>query len=835
MKLEFALDLSRTGVRLRHLTAKGDPVIGEVALDDTAFDEKIAGLRQLALDTAEGPLRTELIVPDSEILYTSIDAPGPDRATRDAAVRAALESMTPYGIADLRYDWRTKDDAALVAAVAKETLDEAEGFAAAHGFNPVRFTARPRPGMFRGRPKFGATSSAEAPATPPADATVATAAPTVAPTEVAPTEPPTPQASTPDAPETAARPPEPSSEAASPPEASEDHLDAPAQTPAERPHDPAEAKPASEIEPREPGMPAPKEPAAPRPAPATKDTAPLPEAPVQFMSRRRTAEEEPAATSPDLGDVPGRLDLRADAGEADVDAQDAPAPRTSPAATGKMGQTSSAPSIPGPDPAQDRLAANRPKDEAEALTIFGARASERPASRGIGGLVAGVVIAVALVVGGWIGITWVTGSASEDANSIAAVEPGTTAPDAEARDVVPPGPDGGATPPATDEAALTPAADAEATVPPSSDAAAEPALPQPLTPEAALSRYASTGIWQLSPEESAPPEADRAEDIYVSADDPEIALASANRMPTPEPPRDTPSDTVAMPPAPAGTDFDLTDDGMVRPDPEGAVSPDGIVVYDGVPDVIPPDRPDRAPVEVRSANDTEVPAVRPLRRPGKDTGSEEEAEAQTPDADESTTDDEAQAALLRPRARPEDLAAARESANAAAEASAAASTAAQEVIDELEDNAPADAADTAEQDESAAEEEETEIVSTNPAAVARSLSPRSRPEALEQRIAAARASTPVPSEARAQPTAPTSATVARSATSPNELRLGRMNLIGVYGGDSNRRALLRLPNGRFVKVKVGDRIDGGRVAAIDDSALRYVKGGRNITLQMPNS
>lgn len=65
------------------------------------------------------------------------------------------------------------------------------------------------------------------------------------------------------------------------------------------------------------------------------------------------------------------------------------------------------------------------------------------------------------------------------------------------------------------------------------------------------------------------------------------------------------------------------------------------------------------------------------------------------------------------------------------------------------------------------------------------------------------------------------------------LNLARLNLIGVYGGNSDRRALIRLPSGRFVKVEVGDRLDGGRVASISDDELRYVKGGRNITLKMP--
>jgi hypothetical protein len=45
---------------------------------------------------------------------------------------------------------------------------------------------------------------------------------------------------------------------------------------------------------------------------------------------------------------------------------------------------------------------------------------------------------------------------------------------------------------------------------------------------------------------------------------------------------------------------------------------------------------------------------------------------------------------------------------------------------------------------------------------------------------------------------------------------------------------VRLPSGRFVTVEVGDRLDGGRVAAIGDDSLQYIKDGENITLEVPN-
>ena len=45
-------------------------------------------------------------------------------------------------------------------------------------------------------------------------------------------------------------------------------------------------------------------------------------------------------------------------------------------------------------------------------------------------------------------------------------------------------------------------------------------------------------------------------------------------------------------------------------------------------------------------------------------------------------------------------------------------------------------------------------------------------------------------------------------------------------------ALVRMPSGKYVKVKVGDRLDGGQVAAISDNQLSYVKNGKTLVLKM---
>ena len=63
----------------------------------------------------------------------------------------------------------------------------------------------------------------------------------------------------------------------------------------------------------------------------------------------------------------------------------------------------------------------------------------------------------------------------------------------------------------------------------------------------------------------------------------------------------------------------------------------------------------------------------------------------------------------------------------------------------------------------------------------------------------------------------------------------RINLFGVSGAASDRRALVRVPSAKFIKLQVGDRLDGGRVAQIGPDSLVYQKGGRNLALSMPNT
>jgi hypothetical protein len=104
---------------------------------------------------------------------------------------------------------------------------------------------------------------------------------------------------------------------------------------------------------------------------------------------------------------------------------------------------------------------------------------------------------------------------------------------------------------------------------------------------------------------------------------------------------------------------------------------------------------------------------------------------------------------------------------------------------------------------------------------------------LESNEAAEAGEAEVASGASAQPSGPTANTVAAAATFADAMALREINLIGVYGQPGNRRALVRMGNGRYLRVGIGDSLDGGQVTAIGDNALNYVRRGRTEVLVIP--
>ncbi|MFY0679529.1 MAG: hypothetical protein JXR13_03035 [Thalassovita sp.] len=360
----------------------------------------------------------------------------------------------------------------------------------------------------------------------------------------------------------------------------------------------------------------------------------------------------------------------------------------------------------------------------------------------------------------------------------------------------------------TDLAANDPELQAEPDIP---DEALAP--PVPMTTE---ERYAATGIWQQAPVPPLEVETTRLDDLYIASIDHIVPQTDAIALPTL---KDTLSDQLPGAqnnPVDPNTLFNLDRRGLVEATPEGAVTPDGILVRLGRPDTLPPRWPERAapivaPDGLSEAEREKLSKIRPRARPSDLIEKTERLQLGGRTRSEL--------ALLRPKARPERVAI--ETSPASLQTGiqngiqqALLQTSNGPLIDLNGNSTP-----------NSANGSTTTLTS---------LTPRSRPENFGSAVQRAR-ETPSTS-ARATntgPSIPSSASVARQATIKNQLNLRKVNLIGVYGQPSSREALVRLKNGSYKKVKIGDRIDGGRIAAIGEGELRYVKSGRSVVLKMP--
>lgn len=242
-------------------------------------------------------------------------------------------------------------------------------------------------------------------------------------------------------------------------------------------------------------------------------------------------------------------------------------------------------------------------------------------------------------------------------------------------------------------------------------------------------------------------------------------------------------------PGPPEQVYVVDENGLIRPSPDGRVSPDGFTVVAGAPPAAVRPRPERTeeedPVVVMRRAD--LPESDPLRR-------------------------------LMPRLRPEGLAESRErdllGGRTAGELAGIAPNARPASLQEQAGTAAA--------------------VTTLGVTVGPRPAPRNAAVITQAQASAQRATGPViaPTDV-ARVSAPTRAYVAEQATTRVRMNLSQVNLLGTYGAGNSRRALVRLPSGRIVNLSVGDQVDGGRVQSIGDGRLGYVKSGRTVTLAMP--
>ncbi|MBR9765301.1 MAG: hypothetical protein GYB53_17720 [Rhodobacteraceae bacterium] len=573
-------------------------------------------------------------------------------------------------------------------------------------------------------------------------------------------------------------------------------------------------------------------------APARKD----PRAPAAGPAADRAT--APSAEAPPVGAAP----LAATRKGAD-------APRVPPSAPETPATAS--PARPNASLQADSLAERRAR-EAEKMTVFGERSGQagNAPRRGAGRILVLALVLAALGAGAWVLLSrdrLLTGT-DEDLTDLAtrseaAAPPLSDTAEAEAPlTSLPPAPDtldqgsdlpaiaparlqssasspeagdtgaGQPTGPSSSETAIAPAAPTAA---PSGGAAQ--LRPAPATPAEAAARYAATGIWQRAPAAPVPPLPTQLGDIDLAAMTPTDRAAPVTGLP--DTARQRPLATFQSPTNPPAPDqeFELDPRGYVAATPDGAMTPEGHLAFLGTPPVTPPARPEATllPSDRAAVPEQSTPPQTPGNEGAQDQGvvdlalsaleqTAPEATAPAPDAATASPDtgtpasDDPEAELapgeqvtlaaagsIRPRIRPADL-----------------------VPEQPEPTDPDLAAGVASR-------------------------PRARPEDFEILVAAAQAAgvrppelvIPAPTVSAPGPSQPS---VARLATVSNGIDLNRLNLIGVSGEPSARQALVRLADGRIRKVEVGDRLDGGQVAAIGDGELRYVKNNRSHLLTLPN-
>jgi len=447
------------------------------------------------------------------------------------------------------------------------------------------------------------------------------------------------------------------------------------------------------------------------------------------------------------------------------------------------------------EPIADTAPALKLEDESEKFTVFGAR--NRPPVGGkprfLGLMLTAGLLLFLVGIAAWATVFLDEGVAGLFKGKSDVEIADTGVPQAQPTPVAPPATAAVATnvpdPAPSEEVQLASLSTGEDLTPPLA-ALPSPAPLRALTPEEAAATYAATGVWQRAPAEPHNLPLDEVDSLYIASIDPKVQGSDAVALPNPQ--NFVADPQIANPglPPPAGVTFDIDSRGLVRATPEGAVTPDGFRVFTGPPPVVPP---------LRGA-----PPVPTL-------------------ADPSQAANTASLAAFRPQARPSDLIEQRERATHGGIS-----------IAELGAIRPVLRPRT---EQEVAVEEAPEATAL---AVSRSLIPVGRPRNMAAIVdRAEKAPQPVQTASVAPrtvtPSIPSGASVSRAATVNNAINLNKINLIGVFGTPSNRRALVRLPNGRYQKVKIGDRLDGGRVATISESELRYTKSGRNVTLKMPRS
>ena len=820
MTPNFALDLSEDGIVLLHRAPGGGGWFREGKVDFASDDiaEGLAKLRAKAIELEGEDFSTKMILPSSQLLFTSVSS-GTD-------IPQALSERTPYRADQLSYATSGEGDDIKVIAVALETLGEAEGFISPHGLNPVGFTAIPSDDQFDGEPMLGGTLMGADGFDPDPTPVKIIEKPTFLPDPVAPvTEE---QVKADPVPENSPEPePSESSSSDATPEVEEDppieETTAAEDAASEEKEIPA-AVAAADAE-----ADAAAADALEDPAPAVSDAPPA-----AFSSRRQSSDPSDAEeTGSRVNKLAARIavpDSAPKLGGAPPKTTPPPAPKVTPVAKSKPAPRA-VPVVPAPT--STRLKTIPPAavaaELAKADPIAKLAAKERRGKPRFLGLILTAILLVCL------GLAALLSSYVLPENAISRFLGGS--PDTQvAQDEIEPalieGPEADQSLEEEFDLANLPMDQTLPDLAGTLDAdgvgespAADLQRPEPITEAEAETAYAATGIWQHANTLSLGTVArETLDDLYIASLDPEPAFEDAPAL-IPQIAGGGEVEMVAFtPPPPPGVIFDIDERGLVVATPGGALNPNGVMVFQGRPPVLPGRRPEGQGTATPEAETptNRLAEIRPQQRPDNLIETQERATLGGLSRPEL--------ASIRPIQRPASV----------------------------QDRAEAIARALAEAEAATQAEAEAALIAATPQAVTRSLRAPQRPRNFDRVVAKARAtprrpaaqpetqtasaSTASPSRgsgpavarsSRAKPTGAVSATVARAATDNNAIALGKVALVGVFGTSSKRRALVRMPNGRFKKVAIGDRVDGGRVAAIDSNSLRYTKGGRSVILKMP--
>ena len=865
MTTNFALSLSFEGIDLLHRVPRGWRLVGTADVDDPALGPALRKMRDKALAIDPEGLRTKVVIPMDQIKYLAIDS---TQTTLDD-IHAALNGTTPYALDELLIDYERSGGRTHIAAVARETLQEAESFAQANGFNPVCFVAVPEPFTFQKEVFFGPTSMMRDILGPDGQVARDPLPVLVVGTRI-------------------------KSRLLvfdNPAFEEEDESFVPA-APTE-----GNAPDTTEIVIEE--LPAPPVEAAPRIDPVIGEYHPPVVAPVETAAPAAVekVQEQPVVTPLDPVDVVEN----APAPVGPI----APPPVNWPLATVHLDPVIAEYHAPAPKAAMKSVTTAAPASKVAAPKVAprpvapAANADRRPFLISAG--LAAAVVMTAGVIWSQLGDRAAETPTPEMAATAPAVvepvlavlaEPETSPERSEPEQVA----DAVLAPTVTDtppniqlleiaspslplvptNSAMTPgiyatpiehavptlatapeqdapltkvegpaAAPAPETVASDAVVAAEPGAPilrgRVLSPDEAAEVYAATGVWQRAPRITSLPRAEAVGAVTLpAANEPHAPVG----QPSPLDPANAEPDlsflAPATPPAPDVT-FPIDENGFILATPEGTLTPEGAVVFSGLPDLRVRVRPELseedlarmaalAPAPDGVVIQPGAPAVQPPLRP--DDLAPTEASSTDPEEATPESDAETEVAAVQPAVRPSLRPAGAELPSEPVELPSNPDITS--VIAGLTE-----------------EEQATAFASATANAVGQSRRPETRPRNFERAVAIARSRqqpepTPAPPAATdpdeeqapfevtlPQTTAPVPGGVARAATQDDVLPMRDMNLIGVYGKTNQRRALVRLSNGRYVRVEVGSTLDGGQVTAIGDSALNYVKRGRTYALELP--